>query len=88
MNDSFLSELFDLPRYVRFKAVPKQPKTEIFSRMDDGTWKIRVSAVPEKGKANAEIISHLSEVTGFRKDRFEIVSGAGDSFKLIKIRPE
>lgn len=76
MNESFLSELAVLPVYVRIKAVPKQPKTEIFARMDDGTWKMRVAAVPEKGKANVEIICHLSEITGFKKDRFEIVSGA------------
>lgn len=74
MNEAFLKELSVLPVYVRMKAVPKQPKTEIFAHMDDGTWKIRVAAVPEKGKANAEIIRHLSEITGFKKDRFEIVS--------------
>lgn len=74
MNEAFLKELSELPVYLRMKAVPKQPKTEIFARMDDGTWKIRVAAVPEKGKANAEILRHLSEITGFRKDRFEIVS--------------
>jgi uncharacterized protein YggU (UPF0235/DUF167 family) len=85
MNESFLEELSGLPKYFRFKAVPKQPKTEIFSRMDDGTWKIRVAAVPEKGRANAEILSYLSEITGFRRDRFEIVSGSSDAFKLIKI---
>ncbi len=88
MNETFLKELSALPVYVRMKAVPKQPKTEIFAHMDDGTWKIRVAAVPEKGKANTEIIRHLSEITGFKKDRFEIVSGMGDAFKLIKIRPE
>lgn len=48
MNEAFLRELSDLPKYVRIKAVTKQPKTEIFARMDDGTWKIRVAAVPEK----------------------------------------
>lgn len=74
MNEAFLKELPILPVYVRMKAVPKQPKTELFARMDDGTWKIRVAAVPEKGKANAEIVRHLSEITGFKKDRFEIVS--------------
>ena len=88
MNETFLKELPTLPAYVRMKAVPKQPKTEIFAHMDDGTWKIRVAAIPEKGKANVEIIRHLSEITGFKKDRFEIVSGTGDAFKLVKIRPE
>jgi uncharacterized protein YggU (UPF0235/DUF167 family) len=88
MIEAFLDELSPLPTYVRIKAVPKQPKTELFARMDDGTWKIRVAAVPEKGKANLEIIRYLSEITGFAKSRFEIVSGAGDVFKLVKIRPE
>lgn len=63
MNESFLGELAILPAYVRIKAVPKQPKTEIFARMDDGTWKIRVAAVPEKGRANAEIIRHVAEIS-------------------------
>lgn len=88
MIEAFLSELSTLPIYLRIKAVPKQPRSEIFARMDDGTWKIRIAAVPEKGKANLEIVRYLSEITGFKKDRFEIVSGTGDAFKLVKIRPE
>ena len=86
MGADFPPDLTVLPAYFRVKAVPKQPKTEFVAKMDDGTLKIRVAAVPEKGKANAEIVRFLSEATGFEKGRIEIVSGAGDAFKLVRIR--
>lgn len=87
-NDSFEfpPKITTFPVYFRLKVIPNQPKTEYVSTMDDGTIKIRVAAIPEKGRANKEIIRFFAELLGVTKDRVEITSGAGDSTKLLRIR--
>lgn len=71
--------------HLRIKVTTKQPKTEYLSTLDDGTIKIRLKAVPEKGRANEELIRFLSEELGVRKDTIEVVSGATDTVKLVRI---
>ena len=41
------------------KVIPRARKTEYVGRMSDGTLKIRLVAVPEDGKANAELLRFL-----------------------------
>lgn len=60
--------------YLRIKVTTKQPRTEYLSTLDDGTIKIRLKAVPEKGRANEELIRFLSETLGVRKDMIEIIA--------------
>jgi uncharacterized protein (TIGR00251 family) len=68
--------------FVQIRVVPKSPKTEIIEEMADGTLKMRVKAVPEKGKANEEIVRF------FRKNyklNCTIISGQTARTKLIKL---
>ncbi len=60
--------------HLRIKVTTKQPKTEYISTLDDGTIKIRLKAVPEKGKANEELIRFLSKELKIQKDIIEIIS--------------
>ncbi len=71
--------------YLRIKVTTKQPKTEYLSILADGTIKIRLKAVPEKGRANEELIRFLAEELGIRKDTIEVISGATDTVKLVRI---
>lgn len=75
--------------YLRIKVLPKSPKNEITEIMADEsgeeTIKIRIKAVPEKGKANAELIKFLSKELNIAKDKISIISGKSDQLKLIKI---
>ena len=71
--------------YLRIKVTTKQPKTEYLSTLDDGTIKIRLKAVPEKGKANEELIRFLAEVLWIRKSTIEIIAWATDTVKLVRI---
>lgn len=70
---------------MRVKVIPKSPKSEIVGEMDDGTMKIRIKAAPEKGKANKELIRFLSGEMGIPKENIQIISGAFDQIKLLKI---
>ncbi|MFV0627511.1 MAG: DUF167 domain-containing protein [Alphaproteobacteria bacterium] len=50
--------------------------------------KINIVSVPEKGKANRELISYLSKKLKIAKSCFEIVSGETDRYKKILIKSE
>lgn len=60
--------------YLRIKVTTKQPKTEYLNTLGDGTIKIRLRAVPEKGRANEELVRFLAETLGVRKDAIEIIA--------------
>ena len=71
------------PLYIRVKAMPKSPKNEVVDQMADGTYKIRVAAPAEKGKANAELVRFLKKELGAKE--VVVVSGQTDRLKLIRI---
>lgn len=75
--------------YLRIKVIPKSPKNEIIEIMEDAegeqTIKIRLKAIPEKGKANAELIKFISKELSIPKDKISILSGRTEQLKLIKI---
>jgi uncharacterized protein (TIGR00251 family) len=73
------------PQYLRIKVIPKSARNEVIEIMDDDTIKIRIKAVPEKGKANKELVSFLAQELKMPKDSFEIISGKHDPLKLVKI---
>ena len=47
--------------------------------------KISVTTVPEKGKANQDLIAFLAKRLKIAKSNFEIISGITDRYKKIKI---
>lgn len=71
--------------YLAIKVIPGSSKTEFREIMADGTYKIAIAAVPEKGKANTELIKFLACELKVLKNRFVIISGAGERTKLVKI---
>lgn len=75
--------------YLRIKVIPKSPKSEIVETMIDSegleTIKIRIKAVPEKGKANEELIRFLSKRLDIPKQNISIISGKTEQLKLVKI---
>ena len=75
------------PTYLRVKIIPKSNCNEIVEVLDDETIKIRIKAVPEKGKANKELLKFLSKELTIDKTSISIVSGKADPTKLIKITP-
>ena len=54
---------------------------------DDGTavLRVRVSAVPDKGKANAAVIALLAKLLGLPKSTFSLVNGETSRFKTVAI---
>ena len=75
--------------YLRIKVIPKCNTTEVAEIMIDGdgeeTIKIRLKAVPEKGKANKELIKFLSRELNTHSENITIISGRTDQLNLVRI---
>ena len=61
-------------------------KTAAKDLLDNGVYKIDVAAVPEDGKANAELVRFLAKELGVPKANVEIVAGQTSPLKRIKVR--
>lgn len=70
---------------LRIKVIPKSSFNAFVGLLADGTVKTRIAAVPEKGKANEELISFLAEEFGVSKHNVTIISGSSDPLKLVRI---
>lgn len=66
------------------KVVPGSSKTEI-AGLYNGMIKVRLSAAPEKGKANQALIKLLSEKFNIPKSRLAITSGLTSKIKQITV---
>jgi uncharacterized protein (TIGR00251 family) len=67
------------------RVTPKSPKTAWAGRMEDGSWKVRLAAVAEDGKANAELIRFLAREFGVGRAAVTIVSGGTARMKQVRI---
>lgn len=70
---------------LRVKVIPKSSRTELAGYLPDGTWKIKVAAAPEKGKANQALIDFLAGHLGVAKSRIRIMSGETSPRKRIHV---
>ncbi len=70
---------------IRLKVIPKSSKTELAGYLPDGTWKIKVAAAPEKGKANRALVEFLAERLKMPKSRIHITSGETSQLKRIHV---
>jgi uncharacterized protein (TIGR00251 family) len=70
---------------IRVKVIPKSSKTELAGYLPDGTWKVKVAAAPEQGKANRALLDFLAEHLGIAKSRIRIMSGETSQRKRIRV---
>jgi uncharacterized protein (TIGR00251 family) len=66
------------------KAVPGAKKDEIVGRLGD-RLKVRVSAPPEGGKANAAICTLIAAALGVKARNVRIVSGQSRAEKTVEV---
>ena len=65
--------------------IPRAAKTAIAGQLADGTLKVKIAAVPEKGKANDALIDLLAKTYQVPRAAVEIVSGHAAQLKLVRI---
>jgi hypothetical protein len=66
------------------KVVPRSSKTAIAGVLG-GMLKVKLSAAPEKGKANQALVEFLAETLGIKKNSIKITSGQTSPVKTIQI---
>jgi uncharacterized protein (TIGR00251 family) len=67
------------------KVTPRSAKSEIVEFLGDGSLRIKVAAVPEKGKANEELAALLAELFEVPKHSVELLSGDTSQRKRLRI---
>jgi len=66
------------------KVVPAGSKTALAGILD-GMLKVKLSAAPEKGKANKALTSFLADALEIKKNAVSIISGSTNPHKKVKI---
>lgn len=66
------------------KVIPKSSQNQIIEQKDD-FLKIKLKAIPEKGKANDELIKFLSKHFKIPKSNINIIKGQTNKNKIIEI---
>jgi uncharacterized protein (TIGR00251 family) len=67
------------------RVTPRASRNEIVEVLPDQTIKVRLTAPPVEGQANAALIEFLAKVLGVAKTRIEIVAGSSGRDKLVTI---
>ncbi len=67
------------------KIVPGSSGPTRICGLLDGTLKIKVSAPPEKGKANRCLLKFLAEKLGMKKNAVSIIAGETSPVKRVQV---
>ena len=77
---------------IRIRVTPNSSKCSVCGIFTDcggqDFLKINLTSVPEKGKANSELIKLLSKTLHISKSSFSIISGETDRYKKLLIITE
>ena len=69
------------------KIIPKSSKNEIIGwEKESGFLKIKIKEIPEKGKANKELIAFLAKILQTAKSNITIAKGQTSKTKLVIIK--
>jgi len=69
---------------LRVRVQPKASGNEILG-FREGALRLRVTAPPEDGKANAAVVHLLAKTLGVSRNQLEIVRGHSSRNKLIRV---
>lgn len=66
------------------RVYPNAARNEV-TGFDDGVWRVRVAALPLRGKANKELIAFLARKLGLKKGDLTILKGETSRTKLVSV---
>ena len=69
---------------LRLRVAPGARRSEIIGRHGDA-WRVRVSAAPERGRANDELLELLARTLELPRPQLTLVSGATSRDKLVRL---
>jgi uncharacterized protein len=68
---------------VALRVTPRASKNEILEILGDGTVRIRITAPPVEGKANAALLKFLAKVLEVPVSKLELIAGANGRDKRV-----
>ena len=69
---------------LKVKVYPSAGREEV-TREEDGSFKVKLTAPPERGKANKELLKLMAGELKIPKSRLSIKSGKHSRTKIIEI---
>lgn len=73
------------PLTLRVKVIARSARSEMAGELADGTLKVKIAAVPERGKANQELCRFLAHHFGVAPSAVSVISGHSSPLKLVRI---
>jgi uncharacterized protein YggU (UPF0235/DUF167 family) len=70
---------------IRLRVVPGARNSQVVGRYGEDAWKVRVTAAPERGRANADVCALIASVAGVSRSCVEVVTGASSRDKLVAV---
>ena len=70
---------------IAVKVVPRAATEAVVGWLDDGTLKVRVTAPPQEGRANAAVEALLAATLGVKKSAVRIVAGHSAAHKRVEV---
>jgi uncharacterized protein (TIGR00251 family) len=72
------------PARLRLRVAPGARRSEIVGRYGDA-WRVRVTAPPDRGRANDEVLQVLAEALDVRRRQVRLVAGASSRDKIVEL---
>ena len=69
---------------IKVRVQPKSSRNQV-GGFQDGTLRVRVTAAPTEGQANAAVIAILAKTLGVSKSRLGIIRGYSSRDKVVSV---
>jgi len=69
---------------IKVRVQPKSSRNQV-DGFQDGALRVRVTAAPTEGQANAAVIAILAKTLGVSKSRLEIIRGYSSRDKVVSV---
>ncbi|MCS5666763.1 MAG: DUF167 domain-containing protein [Dehalococcoidia bacterium] len=69
---------------IKVRVQPKSSRNQV-GGFQDGTLRVRVTAAPTEGQANAAVIALLAKTLGVSKSQLEIIRGYSSRDKVVSV---
>ena len=69
---------------LRLRVSPGATRAGVVGRHGEG-WKVRITAAPERGRANEAVVRLLAETLSVPRDAVTLVSGHGGRDKIVEL---
>jgi len=73
-----------MSKLITVHVAPRSSKNEM-TKLDDGTYKVKLTSAPVDGEANKKLIEIISEYFGVKKYDVRIVRGETGKVKVVDI---